>query len=161
RELQRILDEEVMRLKEKYRAPFILCCLEGMSKAEAAKELGCKEGTVSGRLARARAFLQTRLAPRGFTLSAALTAAPRGQNAAWAAAPTVLLQTTASAVLATETGAAPLAQRVVALADAYLRRKRLTVLATVLAVFLSVLLLVGGTGLAALNWAFAPVADEA
>jgi RNA polymerase sigma factor (sigma-70 family) len=69
-----ILHEEVARLPEKYRAPIILCHLEEMTHAEAARHLRWTVGMVRGRVARARELLRTRLTRRGVEPSGAFLA---------------------------------------------------------------------------------------
>jgi RNA polymerase sigma factor (sigma-70 family) len=53
-DLRPVLDEELARLPEKYRAAVVACYLEGKSYDEAARECRCSRGTVASRLARAR-----------------------------------------------------------------------------------------------------------
>jgi RNA polymerase sigma factor (sigma-70 family) len=65
-----VLDEELAGLPEKYRAALVLCDLQGEPRKEAARKLGCAEGTVASRLARGRELLARRLTRRGVTLPA-------------------------------------------------------------------------------------------
>jgi RNA polymerase sigma factor (sigma-70 family) len=74
REAQAAFDEELVRLPERLRAPLVLCCLEGLTRDEAARQLGCPPSTLKGRLEQARGLLRSRLVRRGLTLSAGLLA---------------------------------------------------------------------------------------
>ncbi len=110
RELRPLLDEELHRLPEKYRAPVVLCFLEGVSKREAARRLGWPEGTLSTRLQRARELLRARLTRRGLTLSAGALAVVLADGTAPAAVPlslTAAVLETARLVAAGERAAIP------------------------------------------------------
>ena len=69
RDLLPLLDEELNRLPAKYRFPIVLCDLEGKTYKEAARQLGCPEGTFSARLVRGRTMLAKRLTRRGMAVS--------------------------------------------------------------------------------------------
>lgn len=65
RELHSALDEEIDRLPARYREPLVMCCLEGLSREEAAARLGTTPGAVKGLLERGRERLWQRLLRRG------------------------------------------------------------------------------------------------
>jgi RNA polymerase sigma factor (sigma-70 family) len=74
-DLRPLLYEELGRLPEHYRAPIVLCHLEGKTHEQAARLLEWPVGTLSGRLSRGRQLLRARLERRGVQVPAALLCA--------------------------------------------------------------------------------------
>jgi RNA polymerase sigma factor (sigma-70 family) len=87
------LDEEIANLSDALRAAVVLCELDGVGRAEAARQLGIPEGTLSSRLAAARRQLAAKLKARGViglaVLLTALAASASAAPALKAASPTV------------------------------------------------------------------------
>jgi RNA polymerase sigma factor (sigma-70 family) len=89
RELAAVLDEELHCLPGECRSALLLCYLEGLTRDQAARQLGWSLRTLDRRLERGRELLRTRLIGRGLTLSAALLGTVLVRSAT-AAVPTVL-----------------------------------------------------------------------
>jgi RNA polymerase sigma factor (sigma-70 family) len=143
REALALLDEEVERLPTRQRAAFVLCSLEGKTLAEAARQLGWKEGTVSGTLSRARQHLRRRLSHRGVTLTALLAATVLGRSAA--AMPTGLARATVAAV-AQHAAGERVRSMAGALADAVLRGVVVARARTITALLLAGCVVLAGAG---------------
>jgi RNA polymerase sigma factor (sigma-70 family) len=109
RELLAVLDEELQRLPERYRAPLALCYLEGRTREEAARQLGYSLGTLKRRLDTGRQRLGRQLERRGLALSAGLIVLGVMQGVARAAVPAGLTAATVKAGLAAATRLSALA----------------------------------------------------
>jgi RNA polymerase sigma factor (sigma-70 family) len=151
-ELADLLDQELSRLPAKYRAPVVLCELEGRSLKEAAQQLACPEGTVASRLARGRNLLAKRLAGQGLALSGAALAPALAREAMAATVPSALFASTARSASAFVAGpalaAGVVSSKVFTLAEGVLRTMFLSKLKLLTAVFTTVALAGGGGSLA-------------
>jgi RNA polymerase sigma factor (sigma-70 family) len=170
RDLRPILDEEIHRLPSSYQEPIILCYFEGKTKEEAAQLLDLPVGTVSSRLARARAKLRSRLTRRGLTLSLGLLTCTLEQKVGASIICTPLVDTTIKAGLAlaavksVTTGIVSL--KAASLAEGVVKSMFLSKLKTAAAIFLGVTLLGSGVGVVSYRAAVAqeknsePVQEE-
>jgi RNA polymerase sigma-70 factor (ECF subfamily) len=151
RELLGVLDEALSRLPDKYRTAIVLCDLEEKSLHEAARQLGCPQGTVASRLARARDLLARRLARYGSSVAGGALATALAHGAASAPLPTGLIDST---VQAANQVAAPhaaavgvVSSRVVALTEGMLAAMRAPTWKALTAALLAVALVGGGGAL--------------
>ena len=91
--------EEVNRLPEKYRAPVVLCDLEGRTHQEAARFLGWPIGTVKSRQSQGRGLIRDRLVRRGLGLAVAGAVVESLRQTAVAAMPKEVSRSTVNAAM--------------------------------------------------------------
>jgi RNA polymerase sigma factor (sigma-70 family) len=93
-DLALVIHQELSRLPERYRTPILLCCLEGLTREEAAARLGWRMGTLQSRLARGRERLKGQLIKRGLAPVMGIAAAILSEQASRAALPVSLIEST-------------------------------------------------------------------
>src|SRR5207253_7459618 len=152
-DLQPLLDRELSRLPDKYRALLVLCYLDGRTRKEAARQLNLPEGTVASRLATARAMLAKRLARAGLAVSGGTLAAVLSPSVVSASVPACVASSTIKAATLFAAGQAAAAGGIsihaALLAEGVLKTMLLTKLKSSLLVVLTALVL--ATGAAALT----------
>ena len=153
-DLQLLLDQELSRLPDKYRAVIVFCDLQGKTRKEAARQLGVPEGTIASRMATARTKLAKRLARHGLALGGGSLAAALSQNVASASVPTSVLSVTIKAITQIAAGKAAtglISANVAALTEGVMKAMLLTKLKAMTALLL-LLSMVTLTGVMVLAW---------
>ena len=154
REVEAIVDEELNRLPEGFRAVLVSCCLDGNTCDEAARQLGLPLRTLQRRLERGRKLLLARLGRRGLVFGTALFASILSQQAGTAAPPMLVDAAASAALCGASSGTAA------ALATGLLQSMRVAAWKTAAALLLTLGWAIAGIGWAAWgiggeNW-FAP-----
>jgi RNA polymerase sigma factor (sigma-70 family) len=150
-ELLPLLDRELNGLPERYQVAIVLCDLEGVTRREAARRLGVPEGTLSGRLTRARRLLARRMARYGLAPSGGALAAILSGNAASAHVSSSLAASTSRAATLVARGmltAGAVSAEVIALTEGIIKTMLLTKLKSFMAVAFVVVISAGVVGLA-------------
>jgi RNA polymerase sigma factor (sigma-70 family) len=137
REAHDLLDRELARLPDRFRAPLVMCYLEGLTREEAGRCLGWPAALVKSRLEQGRERLRARLTARGLSLPAVLTAALVAEGTATAALPSGLVTAAVTAATASADVSAEVAQLAEGMVNAMAHRSTRLLVAIVL-----------GTGLA-------------
>jgi RNA polymerase sigma factor (sigma-70 family) len=148
REVRQLLHEEVSGLPERYRAPLVLCYLEGATQEAAAIQLHLAKSTLRERLERGRTLLRTRLLRRGVGAAALLVAAAWPAASASACVSPSLMAATAQAASLFAAGpaaAGAVSAKVAALTEGVLKAMQLTKLK----IAATVALVVGALGVGA------------
>jgi RNA polymerase sigma factor (sigma-70 family) len=146
-ETQRVLEEELNRLADKYRAPLLLCCVQGRTRDEAAQQLGWGLAVLRGRLDRGRQLLRARLARRGIVLSAALLPLGVAGTAEAALPPELLAGAVRAATAAAPAAGAAVSAQAVALSQGVVHAMFLTKLKVVAVGLVTLAVLGTGAGL--------------
>jgi RNA polymerase sigma factor (sigma-70 family) len=129
REAQQSLHAELSSLAERYRAPLVLCYLQGRTQEEAATLLGVSKAALRKHLERGRALLRQRLVRRGLGPLAVLMAAAWPAAGASGGLPLALSASdinTVTEVVAGGAGASVVSARVAALAEGVTRAMFMT-----------------------------------
>lgn len=153
-DFEQLLYPVLYELPAKYRAPIILCHLEGKSRSQAANELGITENAIKGRLERGRELLRKRLVNKSEGTMEALGAGAFALQIANSSIPQETIHSLTQTAVGFATGAITTgtASTSIALAKGELLKMLVTLQLKVATLALTVSCAIGACAFAANTW---------